>query len=79
MHSVMPARYTEYMALKMTDVELDAFRESLAHITERGTEAELKAHIDAFFPRLPEAMQNEILAGLFLTSIQDETRELEGQ
>lgn len=67
------------MALRMTDVELDAFREALANITERGTEAEVKAHIDAFFPRLPEAMQNEILAGLFLTSLRDEARELEGK
>lgn len=63
----------------MTDVELDTFREALATLTARGTEAEVKAHINAFFPRLPEAMQNEILAGLFLTSLQEEAAELEGK
>jgi hypothetical protein len=67
------------MALRMTDVELEAFRESLANITARGSEAEVRAHIDAFFPRLPEAMQNEILAGLFLDSLRAETKEIEGK
>ncbi len=67
------------MALRMTDVELDAFREALANITARGTEAELKAHIDAYFPRLPEAMQSDIIAGLFLTSLRDEAKDLEGK
>lgn len=61
----------------MTDVELDTFREALATLATRGTEAEVKAHIDAFFPRLSEAMQNEIIAGLYLTSLQQETAELE--
>ena len=63
----------------MTDVELEAFRESLANITARGSEAEVRAHIAAFFPRLPEAMQNEILAGLFLDSLRAETKEIEGK
>ena len=63
------------MAKRMTDVELDAFREALATLTARGNEAEVRAHIDAFFPRLPESMQNDILTGLLLTSIQEDAKE----
>ncbi len=69
--------YTNAMAIRMTDVELDAFREALVLLAERGTDAEVRAHINAFFPRLPEAMQNEIVAGLFATALQEEAAELE--
>lgn len=67
------------MAKKMTDVELDAFKEALLTIVKRGNEAELKSHIDTFFPRLPEEMQNEIIAGLFYTAQQEEEADLEKQ
>lgn len=68
--------YTSHMAKRMSDVEVDAFKEALATIARRGTEAELKAHINAFFPRLPEDMQNDILSGLFLTALEDEAAHL---
>ncbi len=63
------------MTKRMTDVELDTFREALATLAQRGTEAEVKAHINAFFPRLPQAMQNELIANMFLTSLQAEALE----
>ena len=58
----------------MTDVELDAFREALATLMARGDEAAVKAHIDTFFPRLPQPMQNDIIAGLFLNALQSEVK-----
>lgn len=63
------------MAKRMTDVELDAFREALAVLTARGNEAAVREHVNTFFPRLPEAMQNEILAGMYLDSLREEIAE----
>ncbi len=68
--------YTNRMAKRMTDVEVDAFREALATLTARGDESAVRAHIDTFFPRLPESMQNEIVAGLFLTALNEEAKDL---
>ncbi len=61
----------------MNEQELDVVREKIAELTIHGTESELRAYIDAQFPRLPENMQNEIMASLFATALEEELSELD--
>ena len=65
------------MTKRMTDIELDRFKQHLVTISESGTESEVRAYINEHFPRLPEAMQSEILAGLWLTTLREEIAELQ--
>ena len=60
------------MSMTMTKEELGTFYDKLAELTEHGTEADMRAYINDQYPRLPEAVRDEILFSTLLSSVQDE-------
>ncbi len=60
----------------MNERELGVFRERLAKLAAHGTESAVRAFVDEQFPRLPKDMQDEIVMGLFVTSLEDEVNDV---
>jgi hypothetical protein len=56
--------------------ELNAVREKIAELVRTKPESDVRAYTDEVFPRLPQAMQDEIRMSMFITSLQDEAQEL---
>lgn len=56
----------------MNKEELSAFCDKLAELTEHGTEEEVHAYIDHYYPRLPEDTRKELLFGAFFSAVQEE-------
>lgn len=60
----------------MNEEELNVFKERLQKLSHTGTESAVRAYVDEQFPRLPKAMQDEIIDGLYLTGLCAEVAEL---
>lgn len=60
------------MVTIMNKEELSAFCDKLAELTEHGTEEDVRAYIDHYYPRLPEDTRKELLFASFFSAVQEE-------
>ena len=58
------------MVMKMTKDELIVFYARLAELTEKGSEADVRAYVNQEYPRLPEETQQEIVFNLFASALE---------
>lgn len=65
------------MDMPFNEKELAVVRGKIAELVKSKSESDVRAYIDKVFPRLPKAMQDEIMLGMFITSLDDEARELD--
>jgi len=56
--------------------ELQQVREHIAELVKTKSETEVRTYIDEQFPRLPQVMQDELRISMFVSAIDEETREL---
>ncbi len=65
------------MDMPFNEKELAAVREKIAQLVKSKSEPDVRSYIDKQFPRLPKAMQDELLLNMLVTSLGDEALELD--
>lgn len=62
------------MVTIMTKEELEAFKEKLFELVDRGGEEDVREYVNYYYERLPEDVRNEILFNTLFTALKDEVR-----